>query len=135
MPRGSGGLLIEFVRQTGSGGAGTLPGSRRLAKRPVLRGRPASWRVTPGRLVVLAGVLVGGLLAFAPAPDRPAGVEDPQPVGGRSHMVAPGDTLQSLADRYYGDSREWRRIFVANRQNLADQGKLVPGSQLRIPEE
>jgi len=47
------------------------------------------------------------------------------------HVFVATETLTSLAERYYGDWREWKRI--ADRNAIADVRKLVPGTELIIP--
>ncbi|MFN3466189.1 MAG: GNA1162 family protein [Candidatus Brocadiales bacterium] len=49
------------------------------------------------------------------------------------HKVKKGDTLYRLARQYYNDSSRWRTIFEANRENLTDKDRLVPGQTLVIP--
>ncbi len=51
----------------------------------------------------------------------------------RSHVVAPGDTLESLADRYYGNSQRAAAIYEANRDQIRDPGQLHEGQTLIIP--
>lgn len=51
----------------------------------------------------------------------------------RSHIVQRGDTLQSLALKYYGSRSEWAKIFAANRHQLRSQNELKVGQQLVIP--
>lgn len=50
------------------------------------------------------------------------------------HTVAPGDTLSSIADTFYGDPAKFRIIFAANRNQLDDPDVIVPGQVLRIPQ-
>lgn len=63
--------------------------------------------------------------AEPPGPAGPGGVE--------SHVVEAGDTLGSLAARYYGDAGQWRRILDANQDDIPDPGRLFPGRVLKIP--
>ncbi|MBM4114239.1 MAG: LysM peptidoglycan-binding domain-containing protein [Phycisphaerae bacterium] len=52
------------------------------------------------------------------------------------HVVQQGDTLASIADRFYGTKAEsaWRRIFEANRTVIGeDPSRLRPGTTLVIP--
>ena len=57
----------------------------------------------------------------------------PRP-GEHSHVVQPGDDLWSLAERYYGQGREWRRIAAANPEVLTGgPDRLVVGWRLAIP--
>ncbi len=51
----------------------------------------------------------------------------------RTYTVQRGDTLQSLALRYYGSRAAWERIFQANRSGLPSKVQLKVGQQLVIP--
>jgi nucleoid-associated protein YgaU len=54
---------------------------------------------------------------------------------GHQHLVQPGDDLWSLAERYYGDGRDWRKIAVANPTVLTGgPDRLQVGWRLRIPD-
>ena len=52
----------------------------------------------------------------------------------RIHIVQKGDTLSSISAKYYGSARQWRKIVNANRDNLPDPNRLIPGSRLLIPQ-
>jgi nucleoid-associated protein YgaU len=49
------------------------------------------------------------------------------------HVVAAGDSLGSIAVRYYGDSTRWQRIYEANRGVIPDPNALAIGTRLTIP--
>ena len=66
------------------------------------------------------------------APTRPGAVK-PAAAPGRTHTVAHGDTLFSLAQKYYGSRSKWRDIYAANRDVLPSENALKPGMQLKIP--
>jgi tetratricopeptide (TPR) repeat protein len=51
----------------------------------------------------------------------------------RTYIVQRGDTLQTLAFRYYGSRAAWERIFQANRSGLPSKDQLKVGQQLMIP--
>ena len=53
--------------------------------------------------------------------------------GGRVHTVRPGDTLYSLAGRYYDSGRQWPRIHQANQARIANPNRLEVGMKLIIP--
>ncbi len=57
----------------------------------------------------------------------------PGEVPGRVHIVERGDTLYSLAMRYYGNGKQYNRILVANRNRLKDPRNLPVGMKLIIP--
>jgi nucleoid-associated protein YgaU len=55
------------------------------------------------------------------------------PLSGGRIVVAPGETLVSLATRLYGDPAAARRIWEVNRDRLRSPELLVPGMELRLP--
>jgi tetratricopeptide (TPR) repeat protein len=63
----------------------------------------------------------------------PVAAAAPPPPKGRIHTVAKGDTLQSLAYRYYGTRAAWDKIYQANRNSLATKDQLKLGQELVIP--
>jgi len=60
----------------------------------------------------------------------PAGGDTPV-VPDTTHTVGAGDTLQSIVQLRYGDSRLWYRIADAN--GLTDNAQLAPGQVLKVP--
>jgi nucleoid-associated protein YgaU len=59
----------------------------------------------------------------------------PSPISGpRSHTVQEGETLSSLAVRYYGDSGRSTLLFRANRSRLRAPDHVPIGTVLVIPE-
>lgn len=74
--------------------------------------------------------------SLGPADNPPAAVQPApaQPAQARTHTVARGDTLYSLAQRYYGNRSKWRDILEANRDQLPSANTpLRIGMELRIP--
>jgi nucleoid-associated protein YgaU len=61
-----------------------------------------------------------------PLPPRP-------PAAGPTVRVAPGDTLESIAARFYGDRAAATRIWDANRDRLRSPELVVVGMELRLP--
>lgn len=75
-------------------------------------------------------------LGNAGPPAAPAAWPGPRPAAppaGSRVVVAPGETLVSLATRLYGDPHAARRIWEANRDRLRSPELLVPGMELRLP--
>ncbi|MDB6126758.1 MAG: Peptidoglycan-binding LysM [Verrucomicrobia bacterium] len=68
-----------------------------------------------------------------PTPTRPTSRPTSPSVGGRRHTVVKGDTLFSLAQKYYGNRSKWRDIFDANRDVLPSQNSLRLGMEIKIP--
>jgi nucleoid-associated protein YgaU len=53
--------------------------------------------------------------------------------GDRTYVVTKGDSLSAIAKREYGDVKEWRRIYDANRDIIKDPDLIYPGQTLRLP--
>jgi len=69
-----------------------------------------------------------------PTPPTPARV--PAPVApARTYTVRPGDNLIAIARKVYGRAHgdEYQRIYLANRDRLADESTVAPGQVLKIP--
>lgn len=78
------------------------------------------------RMLTYAVALAAGtLLSFAPVPAHCAD----QTI---EHEIRSGDNLHLIAGYYYGNPRQWKRIWKANRKALAGPNRLMPGKILRI---
>ncbi len=65
-----------------------------------------------------------------PAPQkRPSSLDD-QP---QIHIVQTGETLGSIAAKYYGNFSQWQKILDANQDSLQKPEQLKPGMRLKIP--
>ncbi len=53
--------------------------------------------------------------------------------GDKVHHVQPGDTLSTIAQKYYGDRNYWRTIYDANRDKMTSPNGLRVGVRLVIP--
>jgi nucleoid-associated protein YgaU len=53
---------------------------------------------------------------------------------GKTYTVVKGDSLSKIAKREYGDVRDWRKIYEANRDVIDDPDLIEPGQNLIIPE-
>ncbi len=49
------------------------------------------------------------------------------------YTVQEGDTLESLAKRFYGDHKKWRDIYILNEDRLGRGGVLKAGQRLIMP--
>jgi nucleoid-associated protein YgaU len=72
------------------------------------------------------------------SPSLPPPFSSPVPsitatVTGQSYTVQAGDTLSSIAARFYGDASEWRSIFERNRDRMSGPEALSTGMVLIIP--
>ena len=48
------------------------------------------------------------------------------------HKVEPGDTLRSVASKYYGNPNLWERIYELNQKRIS-KGLPVEGTVIEIP--
>lgn len=116
---------------------GTLPGGPVPGSGPggsVAGGPPGlgggSLAATQGRV----GFTGPGQVALAASGLRlPSGGPGPGPLSGQTleYTVQPGDTLWSIAQRFYGDGRRGRWLAQVN--GIADPGRILVGQTLRLP--
>jgi nucleoid-associated protein YgaU len=80
--------------------------------------------------------MIVGNVKYIEAVDDTA-LRSPQPQAARPkvHEVQSGDTLSSIANKYYGEANAYQRIFEANRPMLNDPDEIYPGQVLIIPEK
>jgi nucleoid-associated protein YgaU len=58
----------------------------------------------------------------------------PSPSAGQEYTVAEGDTMARIAQRFYDDPTQWRRIYDANREAIGDNPDAIKiGTKLTIP--
>lgn len=111
--------------------------------------RRPDWMAICAILFILAGFVTWSIVGCGnpqpttqPASSQPAGAvvarpAEPEPdlsgLPGRIHLVQANDTLYSLAERYYGHGKHYRKILVANRNRLTDPNNLTVGMKLIIP--
>jgi LysM repeat protein len=94
--------------------------------------------------VAVAGVLVAAPQAHAAvrAPARPVAVAAPartdavvrpdQPAG-RSYTVRPGDTLSSIAERFYHNPSDWQFLQKVNSAEVKNPDLIFAGEVLSVP--
>jgi prophage tail gpP-like protein len=60
-----------------------------------------------------------------------------KPVAGRPYTIVPGDNLSKIAAAAYGNPREWRTIWKANKAKLrsGNPNLIFPGEILWLPEQ
>jgi nucleoid-associated protein YgaU len=124
------------------------PAAEDSGESPVtLASEPAPTAVDNGPVIQAAPIQPAPTATPAPAlrvpPTKPSAAQSlsrptapptkPTAAGGRRHVVTKGDTLFSLAQRYYGNRSRWRDIYNANRDQLPSENALRMGMELRIP--
>jgi LysM repeat protein len=107
-------------------------------------------KATPA--MAIAGVLVAAPQAHAAVSHHPRAAVASTPVhtdamitrqqsSGKSEKVATarrytvrrGDTLSSIAHRFYGSAADWSRLFSANKSVLSNPNMIFPGQVLTLP--
>jgi nucleoid-associated protein YgaU len=106
----------------------TMPGGAASTAAGVRSIEPPPTNVSPRPVeaVQASASWLAGRQSAAPAPARPS-------AAGSTVRLAPGDTLETLAERFYGDRRAATRIWDANRDRLRSPELVVPGMELRLP--
>lgn len=126
------------------------------AAKPAAASPSGAWTIDWGRLltrVAMAAALAAALtiaafafeIATSPGPEgavrdsrssiqeQPSARPSAPAAQGRSYTVRSGDTLRSLARRFYGSEEKWRRIYLRNRDELPNPESLRVGQVLIIP--
>lgn len=57
----------------------------------------------------------------------------PQPARVEYYIIQKGDSLSAIAKRYYGNAKDYPRIFDANREVIKNPDLIYPGQKIRIP--
>ena len=52
---------------------------------------------------------------------------------GQSYTVKSGDTLRKIAQHFYGDEMQWKKIWHANRDQIPNPDRIQEGMKLTIP--
>ena len=89
--------------------------------------------VDPNYADLTADITVNASLATPKASAASAAVAGAPAVGDQQYTVEAGDTLSKIAQRFYGNANEYRKIFDANRDQLQDPDRIKPGQKLKIP--
>ena len=65
-------------------------------------------------------------------PEATAPPQEPYPVE-KTYFVRPGDSLWSIADKFYKNGLEWKRIYLANQDKIKNPNLIRAFMTLRIP--
>lgn len=116
-------LLVGLLSACGGGGAGAQP-------TPAPPG-PAS--ASPSALPSPQRPALSSPPAGAASPVVPAG--SPTASGNQqTYEIQPGDSMLTIAEQFYGDATQWRRIYDANRDVIgSNPDTLKPGTTIKIP--
>ena len=83
------------------------------------------------RALMVALISVVSLATLSVPPESRAAASPDQDA---LHEVLPGDDLRLIAGYYYGDARQWERIWKANRDQIRNPNRVERGTILRIPD-
>lgn len=86
-------------------------------------------------LGVVACLLIAGVERRGEAAAPPAGPPSESPPREVQHQVGPGQNLHLIAGYYYGDARQWERVWQLNRAAIRNPNRIDTGMMLRIPVE
>ncbi len=53
---------------------------------------------------------------------------------GRTHTVAKGESLSQIAKQYYGDAKQWKKIYEANQDAIKNPDLIFPGQVIKVPD-
>jgi nucleoid-associated protein YgaU len=55
------------------------------------------------------------------------------PPANQTYTVKAGDSLSKIAKHLYGDAKQWRKIFEANKDKIKNPDLIYPGQIFTIP--
>jgi nucleoid-associated protein YgaU len=79
------------------------------------------------------GNVQSGGSSTAPVAPKPAPTTA-APAAPRNYTVVSGDSLSKIAKKFYGDGKQWKRIFEANQDTVKNPDLIRPGQVLKIPD-
>jgi nucleoid-associated protein YgaU len=62
-------------------------------------------------------------------------IVEPQVEIYEKYTVQKNDTLQKVSQKYYGTTKNWKKIYDANKDTLKSPGKIYPGQVINVPVE
>lgn len=89
------------------------------------------YEAAPPKGYSMAPPLIQQLYMEEPSVSADASWSNPSSTGYQTYTVKKGDTLGSIANRFFGSTTDWRKIAVAN--NITDPSKLKIGQVIEIP--
>jgi len=93
-------------------------------------GRPAISALQPEQKPVETSVVSAPAIKPITAPPAESRV-----VVMKKYTIEKGDTLQSIAKKFYGTTKRWKEIYEANQEVLKSPNKIYPGQIIEIPVE
>jgi nucleoid-associated protein YgaU len=53
---------------------------------------------------------------------------------GRTYTITKGDSLSKIAKQFYGDAKQWKKIYEANKETIKNPDLIFPGQVIKIPD-
>lgn len=94
----------------------------------IFKAKPKTAAVEPQANIEDQGVVDGSSEPAAVSEDNPL-----VPLALEKYTVQKEDTLQKIAKKFYGSSRQWTRIYEANKSVMKAPDRIYPGQVLEIP--
>lgn len=89
--------------------------------------------------VVASGLMIAGVVfcqesgsTVQPQPQAQPGVQVPAQKVIRLHTVKAGENLHLLAGYYYGDARQWKKIWELNKKDVRNPNIISVGQVLKV---
>lgn len=83
-----------------------------------------------------ASAVSGSSFEEASLPEE-ASYENPATIGAieefDTYKVKKNDTLQKISQQFYGTTKNWKKIYNANKDRLKSPDKIRPGMDLKVP--
>ncbi len=118
-------LILGFGSACGAGAAAPTPTV--VPSTSVSTAAPSPQRPSLASPVASPSVVVSAAATPVPTPTTAE-------TAAETYEVQSGDTLLSIAQQFYGDTSQWRRIYDANKDTIGpDPDKLKIGMKLTIP--
>lgn len=77
-------------------------------------------------------LLIGNVRGIASVDDQIM-PEHPSEAYSQFHTVIKGETLENIAQQYYGDEKKFDQILIANHPLITHPRGIYPGQKLRVP--
>lgn len=53
--------------------------------------------------------------------------------GGQEYTIQSGDSLSKIAQKFYGDASQWKKIHEANKDQISNPDVIQAGAKITIP--
>jgi nucleoid-associated protein YgaU len=93
--------------------------------------RPGVRLVIPTPTKAATPALTGDA-TLAPTP-APAPAPSPDKVALTDYKVGEGDTLVSIAEKFYGSKKAWQKLYALNKEKIPNPDRLKPGTVISVP--